>query len=89
MAADHAILAEEALDDREQRAIRRHLAPIRREWAWMKLIDAVKARDIKAALAAFASPPDVALSLGRRLAEQMVVRTARKLHLGSRGEDRQ
>lgn len=82
VAADRALLADFALGRREARAVRRHLAQVRREWAWLRLIDAVKARAPGAALGAFAGPPDVAASLLRRLAEQAALRARRRLSGG-------
>lgn len=83
-AADRRLLADPALGAKERRAVRRHLGPVRREAAWMRLIDAVKARAPGEALASFAGPPDVALTLLARLGEQAWRRGARRL----RSEDR-
>ena len=83
-AADRRLLADPALGAKERRAVRRHLVPVRREAAWMRLIDAVKARAPGEALASFAGPPDVALTLLSRLGEQAWRRGARRL----RSEDR-
>lgn len=79
VAADRALLAEEPLTDRERQAVRRHLAQVHPEWAWMRLIDAVKARAPGEALRCFAGPPGVALSLLGKLAGQVVIRTRRRL----------
>ena len=79
VAADTALLATKDLDPAGRQAVRRHLAQIHREWAWTRLIDAVKARSLRDALSCFAGPPGVALSLLGRLAEQVVVRARRCL----------
>ena len=79
VAADKALLAEGGLDLAEQRAVRRHLAQVHREWAWVRLIDAVKARSPREALRCFAGPPGIALSLVGRLAEQLMIRARRRL----------
>lgn len=85
VAADRRLLADPALGDRERRALRRHLGPIRREAAWLRLIEAVKERSIGKALTSFAGPPDVALSLLARLAEQAKLRARRRI-FGGGGE---
>ena len=79
VAADRALLETEALADRDRQAVRRHLSQAHREWAWMRLIDAVKARAPLEALRCFAGPPEVALSLFGRLAEQAMIRARRRL----------
>lgn len=78
VASDRALLANENLAARDRQAVQRHLAQVHREWAWMRLIDAVKARAPIEALRCFAGPPGIALSLVRRLAEQVVIRTRRR-----------
>ena len=78
VAADRALLANESLAVRDRQAVQRHLAQIHREWAWMRLIDAVKARAPIEALRCFAGPPGIALSLLGRLAEQAMIRTRRR-----------
>ncbi|MEM8751486.1 MAG: glycosyltransferase [Pseudomonadota bacterium] len=82
MKADRALLARTDLAEAERRAVRRHLGPIRREWAWLSLIDAVKARAPLKALGCFAGPPDVGLSLAARLGEQAVLRARRRFAPG-------
>ena len=76
--ADKSLLTLQSLSPQERRAVRLHLAAVRREWAWLRLIEAVKARAPGEALASFMGPPDVALSLCARLAEQVVVRMRRR-----------
>lgn len=80
--ADRRLLADAALGERERRAVRRHLGPIRREAAWLRLIEAVKERSLAKALTSFAGPPDVALSLFARLAEQARLRARRRIFGG-------
>lgn len=79
VAADQALLADETLSGREEQAVRRHLAQIHREWAWMRLIDAVKARSLLRAFGCFFGPPGTAMSLVWRLSEQVVIRTSRQI----------
>lgn len=79
VAADRALLEDIRLSARDRCAVRRHLRQIHREWAWVRLIDAVKARAPLEALRCFAGPPEIALSLFGRLAEQLVIRTRRRL----------
>ncbi|MEM7523547.1 MAG: glycosyltransferase family 2 protein [Pseudomonadota bacterium] len=79
VAVDVALLKRPTLTAGERRAIKRHLGITRREWAWLRLIDAVKARAPAAALGCFAGPPDVALSLFARLGEQAALRARRRL----------
>ncbi|MEO0761225.1 MAG: glycosyltransferase family 2 protein [Pseudomonadota bacterium] len=86
VAADRAILAGETLDAPARAAVGRHLAGVRRELAWLRLIDAVKARAPGKALASFAGPPDVAATLVARLAEQVWLRGRRRLGLEPRAE---
>ena len=82
VAADRALLATETLDETGKAAVRQHLARVQREWSWIRLIDATKARAPLRVLGCFAAPPGVILSLIARLAEQVVVRTGNLLRLG-------
>lgn len=82
VAADRALLATEAMDAAGKAAVRQHLARVQREWTWMRLIDAVKARAPLQILGCFASPPAIIMSLIGRLAGQVVIRTGRLLGLG-------
>ncbi len=67
-------------DDPAARAlIERHKLETWKRWAWMRLIEAVRTRDGREAVAAFRGPPRVGLSLVGRLMEQAYLRTARRL----------
>ena len=84
VAADRALLANAGLSGKDQQAVRQHLAQVHREWAWMRLIDAVKARAPLDALGCFTGPPGTAFSLFWRLGEQVFIRTRRRF-LGEPG----
>lgn len=77
LAADRRILAQETLNAQQRAAVRKHLAPIRREKAWMQLVEAVQGRSIKTGLSVFIAPPDVFLSLLWRLLKWGWHRTTR------------
>jgi succinoglycan biosynthesis protein ExoU len=62
----------------ERRALTRHTRSVDCRLQWVRLIRAVKTRDISTALSTLRSPP-VALYLAARLAEQVWVRTARSV----------
>lgn len=66
-AADTRLLKTEKLNRRERAVVRRHRLDVHKEWAWRRLIDAVKARDLRAAAGAFAAPPAVGASLAGKL----------------------
>jgi len=82
VAADRALLATEPLDAPGKAAVRQHLTRVQREWTWMRLIDAVKARAPLQILGCFAAPPGIVLSLIGRLTEQAVFRTRRLFGAG-------
>lgn len=60
----------------ERRALRRHAANLDCKVAWLRLIEAVKARDLRGVAAPFLRPGPVPAYLVARLAEQVVERTA-------------
>ncbi|UWQ21585.1 glycosyltransferase family 2 protein [Jannaschia sp. W003] len=67
--------------DAEARAVlRAHDRETQERWRWMRLIEAVRARDPRAGLACFAAHPRVSAALAGRLAEQVRLRGARRLH---------
>lgn len=82
VAADRALLGRNGLAPADRQAVRRHLSQVSKEWAWLRLIDAVKARAPLQALACFAAPPPVIGALLARLGEQVVVRSRRRLFGG-------
>ena len=84
VAADRSLLATETLQPEDRRAVQQHLAKVQREWTWMRLIDAVKARSPKQILGCFLAPPGVVLSLIGRLSEQLVLRSGRLLAKGAK-----
>lgn len=88
VAADTRLLARRDLAAAERRVIRAHQIDSMKRWAWMRLIDAVKRRDPRAALACFRVPPAVVWHLLGCLAEQVVLRGGRRLRPGpGRGAD--
>jgi len=80
--ADLALEHEFNLAAPERRVLRRHLTDTKKRWHWMRLIDAVKARDLRGAINCFRGA-EVSLFLLRQLAEQTVLRTCRKLGMGN------
>ena len=67
-----------SLTPAEHRNIRRHWRDIDNRLQWRRLIDAVKARDFRAALSAF-HDPEASLQLVGKLAEQVWLRGRRRL----------
>ncbi|MEL6678698.1 MAG: hypothetical protein AAFQ51_08330, partial [Pseudomonadota bacterium] len=76
--ADRRLLADRSIGAEAREALQRHYIETLKNWHWLRMIDAVKARSPGAFLACFAAPPSVALSLLGNLWEQMVVRTGRR-----------
>jgi succinoglycan biosynthesis protein ExoU len=65
------------LDRQEQRALKRHFTSVDQKLQWRLLINAVNARDTRAAIGAFHSP-SAARYLAARLGEQMWLRTIKR-----------
>jgi succinoglycan biosynthesis protein ExoU len=63
----------------DRAVLRAHNRETQERWRWLRLIEAVKRRDLRDALECFATTPPVALSLLRRLVEQARLRTGRRL----------
>jgi hypothetical protein len=85
IAVDEALLA--MTDDRRTRAaLRAHRREVQQEWAWRRMIDAVRASDPVAAAACFVAPPRVAADLAGRLGSEAARRAHRRCRdfLGSR-----
>lgn len=80
--ADLRMLEMPEADAATRAALRAHLIEERKKWAWRRLIDAVKARDIAAALSCFAAPPAVVFDLLGRLTEQVWLRGSKRLKRG-------
>lgn len=55
-------------------SLRRHLAEVRREWHWRRLIDAVRERDAGSVTKAFLAPPDVIVYLLTALSREALRR---------------
>jgi succinoglycan biosynthesis protein ExoU len=80
---DAGLRAIRALSDAEDRALRRRWTSMDCRLQWRRLICAVKARDLRAAVTAFHTP-DAAVYLAARLGEQVWLRSAAALGLTSR-----
>ena len=76
VAADRRLASEPALGFANRRILRQHEIETQKRWRWMRLIEAVKARDLADAVRCFAAPPSVAASLVGNLGEQLVLRSA-------------
>lgn len=77
--ADTRLLSQRGLPDTARVALKRHRNESMKRWSWVRLIEAVKARDPIEAARCFAVPPSVAGHLCFELAEQVRIRSARKL----------
>jgi succinoglycan biosynthesis protein ExoU len=69
------------LTDADRSALRQHYLSVDCRLQWRLLINAVKARDLRAGLSTFLRPAPVPFYLLERLAEQVVMRTAKKMKL--------
>lgn len=67
----------------ERAAVRAHLTETQKRWRWVRLIDAVKARDPLEAARCFAASPAVIAALLANLTEQAVLRGARLIGVRS------
>jgi succinoglycan biosynthesis protein ExoU len=79
---DKAIAEIPGLSEADKNALRRHFLSVDCRLQWRLLISAVKTRDWLAVLGTFTRPYPVTLYLLARLAEQAVLRTAKKLKGG-------
>lgn len=77
--ADRRLLDDGALDAPGRRAVRAHYLETQKKWRWVRLIDAVKARDPLEACRCFNAPAPVIGALLANLAEQAVIRGRRRL----------
>ena len=84
--ADRRLLANRGLDAKERSIIEAHQLEAHKEWVWLRMIDAVKSRNIAAAATCFVEPPHVVVSLIGRLGWQTIVRTSRMFGIGDRRE---
>ena len=80
--ADLRMLEMPETDAPTRAALRAHLMEERKKWAWRRMIDAVKARDLGGVLSCFAAPPAVVFDLLGRLTEQVWLRGTKKLGRG-------
>lgn len=84
VAADRRLLNDPTLTAEGRAALKRHYIETHQRWSWLRLIDAVKARNPVEAARCFASPLPVVGALIGNLAEQAQLRLGRRL----RGETR-
>lgn len=77
--ADRRLLGAPALAEADRAVLNAHLIETMKRWSWMRLIDAVKARDLGEALRCFAVPLPVQGALLWRLGEQAWLRGGRLL----------
>lgn len=82
MAADERLLSLPQTDAQTREALTAHLLEEHKKWAWRRMIDAVKARDLAAALGCFRAPPPVRADLSRRLGLELWQRTVRRRRAG-------
>lgn len=79
--ADRQLLKAPGLDRSARAAIRRHCRQTHKEWVWRRMIDAVRARDLRSMAVLWLSPPAVSLALLGRLLTQAWLRGRRRLDL--------
>lgn len=79
VAADQSLAQNPALSRQDREAVRQHGLETRKEWAWRRLIDAVKARDIRTISTLIVEPPAVVWSLCKKLSEQAWLRGRRRI----------
>lgn len=78
MEADRRMLAQPKLGRETRDALRAHLLEHHRKWVWRRMIDAVRNRDPRAAMACLISPPRVSMDLSRRLLREGLQRGLRR-----------
>ncbi len=79
VAADERIMTDPALSDSDRQIVHAHYIETQKRWRWLRLIDAVKARDPVEAFKCFITPLPVILALLGYLWEQCVLRGGRLL----------
>ncbi len=72
VAADRALLAAPGISPEAKAALREHLTQSRTDLEWMRLIDAVRARSLPAAIGVFLSAPAVSAGVALRLAKHLL-----------------
>ncbi|MBB5721258.1 succinoglycan biosynthesis protein ExoU [Loktanella ponticola] len=82
--ADDQLLVHPDLSSTERDVILQHRLETHTEWAWRRLIDAVRLRDVPVMFAVMYEHPKVTLSLMRKLFAQAVKRLKRRLTPGHR-----
>lgn len=79
--ADRMLMKQAQLCSIDRKALDAHYIETMKKWHWMRLIDAVKERDVLSALRCFVAPPAVVLSLVLNLGEQAFLRSGAWLSL--------
>lgn len=69
--ADRRLLGDPRLPESARRHVREHLRLSHEKWAWVRLIEAVKARNPVGVAGSFLAPPGIVASLFARLAERL------------------
>jgi len=82
---DRALLESAELSEAERAALKQHYIETLKKWHWLRMIDAVKARDLAAAMRCFRAPPTVLLDLLGKLGEQALIRGAARLPFRTAG----
>ena len=81
--ADRMLAQEASLTQADKDALKQHRIEVHKEWAWRRLIDAVKARDLAELGRLVLQPPAVTASVAMRLLEQVWLRGSKRLRGGS------
>lgn len=82
--ADRHLLADLDLNRDARAALGRHCRAVHKEWAWRRMIDAVRGRDLRSIAALVLEPPAVSLSVLGKLLEQLWLRSRRRLAFRAR-----
>ncbi|OED47355.1 hypothetical protein AB838_16185 [Rhodobacteraceae bacterium (ex Bugula neritina AB1)] len=80
--ADRALLGRPDLETAARAAIRRHCRQVHKEWAWRRMIDAVRAGDLRSIAALGLEPPAVTAALMGKLLQQAWLRSRRRFAPG-------
>ena len=73
--ADDRLLCDPALTATDAPIVQAHRIETLKRWAWLELIEAVRVKDVRRGVGAFAAPVAVQASLLGKLGEQVLVRS--------------
>ncbi|ETX13175.1 hypothetical protein OCH239_12965 [Roseivivax halodurans JCM 10272] len=76
---DQQLASRSDLTTSERKMLKIHEIETQKRWRWLRLIEAVKSRDIVDAVRCFIAPPSVIASLCARLGEQVLLRSAARI----------